>query len=110
MKDFRNALILVFITLFFIMGSGVLYQSFPTKEDQQLLFNYIIKILVTCYAIAIPFLCVFEYIRNKKLPKEKRHYKITIIVLGMMIITLLFACVGGSLFRLSFFTNSFHSF
>ena len=105
MKDIRNALFLMLITLFFIIGAGVLYQFFPTEEDQQLLFKTIVKILIIAYGLVLCFLYLFEYIRNKKLPKEKRSYKITTTVLGMMIITLLFAWVGGSLFGLSFFTN-----
>ncbi len=98
MRDIRDTLILIFITLFLIIGAGVLYQSYPTNEDQKLLFNLIITVLIIGYVISISFLCVFEYYRNRNLPKEKRNYKITIIIIGMMIITLLFAYIISSFF------------
>lgn len=87
MKDFRNALILAFITFIFLFGGGALYQLFPTKEAQQLLFNHIIKILAVGHLLVISLVFISEYIRNRDLPKEERQYKLTTITIGMLFIT-----------------------
>ncbi len=89
MKDFKSALTLAFITFIFLFGGGALYQLFSTKEAQQLLFNHIIKILAVGHLLVISLVFVYEYIRNRDLPKEERQYKLTTITIGMLFINLL---------------------